>query len=264
MELKGAVAIVTGGGTGIGRAVSVQLARAGARAVYVNYSRSAEDAENTARELIDLGCEGIAHRADVAVDSDCREMVEAVVRRFGRLDVLVNNAGTTHHIPHRDLESLTDQVWSDILGVNLRGSFHCARAAGPELKKTRGAIVNVASIAAWRASGSSIVYGVSKAGLVQLTRNLAIALAPEVRVNSVSPGLVATRWFRQKYGDEAADAQEQFMAAHTPLGEIATPDHVAQAVIGLLGMDLVTGENLIVDGGVHVAYGPSAPQRKVD
>ena len=200
----------------------------------------------------------------MAVDAECREMVAAATKRFGRLDVLVNNAGTTHHIPHRELESLTDQVWEDIISVNLRGAFHCSRAAGPELKKARGAIINVASIAAWRASGSSIVYGVSKAGLVQLTRNLAIALAPEVRVNSVSPGLVATRWFRQKYGDEAADAQEQFMAQHTPLGEVATPDHVAQAVLGLLGMDLVTGENLIVDGGVHIAYGPAAPQRKVD
>jgi NAD(P)-dependent dehydrogenase (short-subunit alcohol dehydrogenase family) len=264
MELKGTVAIVTGGGTGIGRAVSVRLAQAGAQAVYVNYSRSAEDAEATARELIDLGCEGVPHRCNVAVDSECRQMVKAAVKRFGRLDVLVNNAGTTHHIPHRELESLTDQVWEDIISVNLRGAFHCSRAAGAALKDARGAIVNVASIAAWRASGSSIVYGVSKAGLVQLTRNLAIALAPEVRVNSVSPGLVATRWFRQKYGDDAADAQEQFMAQHTPLGEVATPDHVAQAVLGLLGMDLVTGENLIVDGGVHVAYGPAAPARKVD
>jgi len=264
MQLKGAVAIVTGGGTGIGRATSLRLARAGARAVYVNYSRSAEEAEATARELIDLGCEGVAHRCDVAVDSECRAMVTAAVQRFDRLDVLVNNAGTTHHIPHRDLESLTDQVWEQIIGVNLRGAFHCARAAEPELRKARGAIVNVASIAASRASGSSIAYGVSKAGLVQLTRNLALALAPEVRVNCVSPGLVASRWFRQKYGDEAADAQERFMAQHTPLGEVATPDHVAQAVMGFLGMDLVTGENLIVDGGVHVAYGQSAPERKVD
>jgi NAD(P)-dependent dehydrogenase (short-subunit alcohol dehydrogenase family) len=191
-------------------------------------------------------------------------MVAEAGRRFGRLDVLVNNAGTTHHIPHRELESLTDEVWEDIIRVNLRGAFHCARAAGPELRQTRGAIVNVASIAGWRASGSSIVYGVSKAGLIQLTRNLALALAPEVRVNSVSPGLVATRWFRQKYGEDAAQAQEQFMAEHTPLGEVATAEHVAQAVMGFLGMDLVTGENLIVDGGVHVGYGPSAPARRVD
>jgi 3-oxoacyl-[acyl-carrier protein] reductase len=264
MQLTGAVAIVTGGGTGIGRAVSLALAHAGAKAVFVNYSRSAAEAEATARELRDLGCEGIAHQCDVAVDADCREMVAQAVLRFGRLDVLINNAGTTHHIPHRELESLTDQVWEEIIGVNLRGAFHCARAAAPELRKARGAIVNVASIAGWRASGSSIVYGVSKAGLMQLTRNLAAALAPEVRVNSVSPGLVATRWFRQQYGDEPADAQEQFMAQHTPLGAVATAEHVAQAVMGFLGMDLVTGENLIVDGGVHIAYGPAAPARKVD
>src|SRR5262249_11686134 len=127
-------------------------------------------------------------------------------------------------------------------------------AAAPALKEARGAIVNVASIAGTRASGSSIVYGVSKAGVLQLTRNLAMALAPEVRVNAVAPGLVATRWFRNAFGEESPAAQEVRMAAATRLGRVAAAEHVAQAVMGFLAADLVTGEVLVVDGGRHLAY----------
>src|SRR5579864_1914356 len=163
MELKDRVAIVTGGGTGIGRATSIRLARAGAKAIIVNYSRSEPDAEAAAEELRGLGAEAIAHQADIADESMVKAMVAATVARFGRLDVLVNNAGTTHFIPHADLDALTDEVWHEILSVNLKGTFYCCRAAAPELRKTKGAIVNVASIAAYRASGSSIAYAVSKA-----------------------------------------------------------------------------------------------------
>jgi NAD(P)-dependent dehydrogenase (short-subunit alcohol dehydrogenase family) len=192
----------------------------------------------------------------VADEAQVKTMVASAVERFGRLDVLVNNAGTTHFIPHPDLDALTDDVWDEILGVNLKGTFFCCRAAAPELKKTGGAIVNIASIAAHRASGSSIAYAVSKAGVVQLTRALALALAPEVRVNSVSPGLVSTRWFSSKFGDDAAAAQEESFARATPLRKIATADDVAQAVIALLENDLVTGQDLVVDGGKNVLYQP--------
>jgi len=254
MELAGRVAIVTGGGTGIGRATSLRLAKAGARAVIVNFSRSGDDAEATAREVKELGAEAIAHRADVADEPQVKAMVAATADRFGRIDVLVNNAGTTHFIPHPDLDSLTDAVWNEILSVNLKGTFFCCRAAAPELKKTGGAIVNIASIAAHRASGSSIAYAVSKAGVVQLTRALALALAPEVRVNSVSPGLVSTRWFSSRFGDEAAAAQEETFAKQTPVQKIATPDDVARAVIAMLENDLVTGQDLVVDGGKNILY----------
>ncbi len=262
MDLKGTVAIVTGGGTGIGRAVCLELARAGARGIVVGYSRSAQEADRTAEEIRGLGCDAVAHRANVASDAECREMVRSAVERFGRLDVLVNNAGTTRFIARHDLEAVTEEAWDSIFAVNVKGTFQCSRAAAPELRRTRGAIVNVASIAGWRAAGSSIPYGASKAALVQLTRNLAEALAPEVRVNSVSPGLVKTRWFRQPFGDEAANLQEALMAAATPLAEVAGPEHVAEAVRGLLLMDMVTGENVIVDGGAHLLYGPSSPNRK--
>ena len=254
MNLGGAVAIVTGGGTGIGRAVSENLARAGARAVVVNYSRSSVDAEATANALSDLGCEGVPHRASVANESEVRGMVDETLARFGRLDVLVNNAGTTRFIAHSDLDAVTDEVWDQIIGVNLKGTFYCSRAAAPSLRRGRGAIVNIASVAGTRAAGSSIPYGVSKAAVLQLTRNLAVALAPEVRVNAVAPGLVATRWFREPFGEQAASEQESRAAASTPLREVATAEHVAQAVMGFLGSDLVTGEFVLVDGGKHLTY----------
>ena len=254
MELSGRVAIVTGGGTGIGRSTSLLLARRGARAVVVNYARSAGDAESTAREVRGLGAEAMPHRADVADEAQVKAMIAATVDRYGGLDVLVNNAGTTHFIPHADLDGLTDEVWNDILSVNLKGTFFCCRAAAGELKKTHGAIVNVASIAAHRASGSSIAYAVSKAGVVQLTRALALALSPEVRVNSVSPGLVSTRWFSRRFGDEAAAAQAETFARATPLGRIAGPDDVAQAVVALLENDVITGQDLVVDGGKNALY----------
>jgi 3-oxoacyl-[acyl-carrier protein] reductase len=254
MELAGRVAIVTGGGTGIGRAVCIRLARLGAKAVVVNYSRSESDAEATASELRELGAEAMAYRADIADESMVKSMIAATIERYGALDVLVNNAGTTHFIPHSDLDALTDEVWNDIVSVNLKGTFFCCRAAAPELKKTRGAIVNVSSISAYRASGSSIAYAVSKAGILQLTRALALSLAPEVRVNSVSPGLVSSRWFRRRFGEDAATVQEESFAKATPLQKIATPDDVAQAVIALLESDVITGQDLVVDGGKNILY----------
>jgi 3-oxoacyl-[acyl-carrier protein] reductase len=254
MELGGRVAIVTGGGTGIGRAVGIRLAKAGAKAVVVNYSRSADEAQATAAELGALGIEALAHQADIADESAVKAMISATLDRYGRLDVLINNAGTTYWVPFPDLDGLTEDVWKEILSVNVKGTFYCCRAAAPELRKTKGVIVNIASIAGQLATGSSIAYGVSKAGVLQLTRGLALALAPDVRVNSVSPGLVSTRWFRSRFGDEASDELETSFAAGTPLGVIANPDHVAQAVMALVENDLVTGQDLVVDGGKNVKY----------
>jgi len=254
VELKGTVAIVTGGATGIGRAVCLDLARAGARAVVVNYSRSRDDAEATAKEVSAAGSEGVAIAADVATEADVKRLVGDTIERFGRLDVLVNNAGTTRFIPFPDLDAVTDEVWSAILGVNLFGPFYASRAAAPHLRRARGAIVNIASIAGLRGSGSSLPYGVSKAALTQMTRALAVALAPDVRVNSVNPGLVATRWFRKGFGDAAAEAQESAIARVTPLQGVATPEHVAQAVMGFIASDFVTGQHLVVDGGKNITY----------
>jgi NAD(P)-dependent dehydrogenase (short-subunit alcohol dehydrogenase family) len=254
VELSGSVAIVTGGATGIGHAVCLELARAGARGVVVNYSRSVAEAEATAKELAELGVDALPVRADVAREDEVLAMVETAAERFGRIDVLVNNAGTTRFIPFPDLEAVTDEVWRHILGVNLMGPWYASRAAAPYLKQSRGCIVNIASIAALRGSGSSLPYGVSKAALTQLTRALAVALAPEVRVNAVNPGLVSSRWFRQPFGEEAALAQEAAMAQRTPLEAVATPEQVAQAVMGFIRSDIVTGQHLVVDGGLNLKY----------
>jgi NAD(P)-dependent dehydrogenase (short-subunit alcohol dehydrogenase family) len=253
MDLKGRVAIVTGGGTGIGRATCLRLAKAGAKAVVVNYSRSDKDARATAAELVVLGPDAMAHKADVSNESEVAAMIAAVIDRYGRLDVLINNAGTTRFIAHPDLDSLTDEVWDEIFKLNVKGTFYCCRAAAPELRKTNGTIVNIASIAGYRATGSSIAYAVSKAGVLQLTRALAVALAPDVRVNSVSPGLVSTRWLRQFDADEA-DSQETSIAATTPLNAVATADHVAQAVMALIENDMLTGQDIVVDGGKNIVY----------
>jgi 3-oxoacyl-[acyl-carrier protein] reductase len=254
MDLTGAVGLVTGGATGIGRAVCLELARAGARGVAVNYSRSVADATATVAELAALGVEGLPVKADVSREEEVKAMVDKAMGHFGRLDVLVNNAGTTRFIPFPDLDAVTDEVWQHILGVNLMGTWYTARAAAPHLRKNRGCIVNIASIAALRASGSSLPYGVSKAAINQLTRALAVALAPEVRVNAVNPGLVSSRWFRQPFGEEAAAAQEVAMGKRTPLQAVATPEHVAQAVMGFVRSDLVTGQHLVVDGGLNLTY----------
>ena len=253
MELNGRVALVTGGGTGIGRAVCLRLARAGAEAVVVNYSRSDKDARTTAAEIVGLGPDAMPHKADISDEQEVKAMIAAVRDRYGRLDVLINNAGTTRFVAHSNLEGLTDEVWDEILKVNVKGTFYCCRAAASELRKTNGVIVNIASIAGYRGTGSSIVYAVSKAGVLQLTRALAVALAPEVRVNSVSPGQVSTRWLRQ-FDAEAADAVEESAAASTPLNAIATADHVAQAVMALVENDMVTGQDVVVDGGKNITY----------
>ena len=254
MDFAGRVALVTGGGTGVGKAVTLALAQAGVAGIVVNYSRSAADAEATAEEARALGADALAVQADVSAEAEVIRMVAETVQHFGRLDVLVNNAGTTRFIPLPDLDALTDDVWENIQGVNVRGAFYCSRAAASALRTAGGGIVNVASIAGLRASGSSIPYMVSKAGLLQLTRSLAAALAPEVRVNAVIPGLIISRWFRQGMGDEFTDAVERQTAADTPLQFVMTPEHVAQAVMGLLAMDGVTGEAIIVDGGKHLKY----------
>jgi 3-oxoacyl-[acyl-carrier protein] reductase len=254
MDLKGGVGLVTGGATGIGRAVCFELARAGAKGVVVNYSRSVADATATVSELAALGVEGLPVKADVSREDEVKAMVDQAAAHFGRLDVLVNNAGTTRFIPFPDLDAVTDEVWQHILGVNLMGTWYTARAAAPHLRKSSGCIVNIASIAALRASGSSIPYGVSKAAINQLTRALAVALAPDVRVNAVNPGLVSSRWFRQPFGEDAAAAQEVAMAKRTPLQAVATPEHVAEAVMGFIRSDLVTGQHLVVDGGLNLAY----------
>jgi NAD(P)-dependent dehydrogenase (short-subunit alcohol dehydrogenase family) len=254
VELAGRIALVTGGGTGIGRAICLALAREGLIGIAVNYSRSQDDAESTAHEVVSHGCDAFAVKADVASEPAVRQMVDAVIKRYDRLDILINNAGVTEFVDFANLDALAEDTWFTLYRVNVLGPFYCSRAAAPALKLARGVIVNIASMAAHRASGSSLPYGVSKAALLQLTRGLARALAPEVRVNSVSPGQVITRWARTVKGEEWTRKIEEDAAQKTPLGTCALPEHVAQAVLGLVRSDLITGVDVIVDGGRHLLY----------
>jgi 3-oxoacyl-[acyl-carrier protein] reductase len=255
VDLTGRVALVTGGATGIGRATVVHLARAGVAGVAINYRASEVEAESAAAEVRALGAEPVCIQADVRFDAEVRAMVDRAKAHFGQLDLLVNNAGVTEWVPIADLDGLTDEVWRDILDVDLVGAFRCIRAAAPLLKQARGAVVNVASISAFIAAptSSSLAYGAAKAGLVYLTRGLALALAPEVRINAVAPAFTDTRWMRDHYGAEYPERLSQ-AAASIPLGRVASPDDVAAAIVSLCGgSDFVTGQTLMVDGGLTVS-----------
>ncbi len=251
MQLAGRAAIVTGGGTGVGRATVLRLARLGAH-VLVNYSRSREEAEATAAEALSLGAaQAFAHEADVADDAACRAMIDRAVERFGRLDMLVNNAATTKFIAAESLDEMTDDLWRRILDVNLVGAFHCARAAkAPMLAAGGGHIVNVSSVAAFSGKGSSIAYAASKAALNNLTISMARVLAPTIRVNAVAPGFITGRWLEEGYGKHYA-AVKRMAEMRSPLGKVSDPDDVAAAILSLLsGSPLVTGQILVCDGGM--------------
>jgi 3-oxoacyl-[acyl-carrier protein] reductase len=237
------VALVTGSATGIGRAIAWRLAER-EYDITVNYSRSKVEAEETADGVRSRGASVVLVQADVADDTSVRAMVERTVDELGGLDFLVNNAATTYFVPHTDLDGLTSQVWDDILNVNLKGTFFACRAAMPHLKRRHGNIVNIASVAGLAGSGSSIAYAASKGAVITLTKSLAKAFAPEVRVNAVAPGPVQTRWLA-----DHQDMVEQAMLS-TPLKRPATADDVA-AVALFLGTEtnLMTGQVLVVDGG---------------
>lgn len=235
-------ALVTGSSSGIGAAVARRLADEGYR-VAVNSARSAEAGREVAKNLPDAAY----FQADIAQPDQARQLVADVVERFGRLDVLVNNAGTTRYIPHSDLEAVTPEVWREILDVNLIGTWQVTVAAVPHLRASgAGSVVSVSSIAGSRPAGSSIPYAVSKAALEHLTRLLAAVLGPEIRVNAVAPGLIDTEWTKPLTGP-----REQ-VAALAPLLRIGAPEEVAAAVYGLLDSLYTTGSVLLVDGGAHL------------
>jgi 3-oxoacyl-[acyl-carrier protein] reductase len=243
METRHKVALVTGSATGVGRAVALRFARAG-MAVAVNYSRSRADAEETFAQVQALKVPAVLCQANVADDAAVRRMVDRCRTELGGLDVLVNNAGTTRFIDFADLEALTDEVWDEIFGVNLKGALYACRAAWPLLRDRGGAIVNVTSVAGLQGLGSSVPYAASKAALNCLTKSLARTFAPQVRVNAVAPGPIETRWLA-----DHQDLVAQALKA-TPLKRAATPDDIADAVVFLAtGNTLVTGQVLVVDGG---------------
>ncbi len=255
MELAGRVALVTGGSTGIGRATVLHLARSGVAGVVINYRTAKDQAEQAAAEVRKIGAKALCVHADVKRDEEVRRMVQQAGERFGRLDVLVNNAGVTRWVPITDLEGLTDAIWDEILDVNVKAAFRCTRAAVPLLSKTHGMVVNVSSISGIlaTATSSSLAYGTAKAALIYLTRGLAVALAPKVRVNAVAPAFTDTKWMKDHYQDDY-DQMVDRASANFPLQRVATPEDVAAAIVSLVtGGDFVTGQTLIVDGGLSLS-----------
>ncbi len=246
--LSGKVAIVTGAAVGIGRAIAEAYGREGARVV-VNYSRSRGEAEQTAVLVKRAGGEPLLVQADVARDAQVRAMVSEALEKFGRVDVLVNNAGITAFVEFSDLEGLTEEVWDRLYAVNVKGTFFCCRAvAEPMRRQGGGRIINLASVAGLRPQGSSIAYCASKAAVVHLSKCLARALAPEIRVNVIAPGFIAeTRWNEGRPNLEATVARAVQSA---PLQRVGAPADIADAALFLATRaDFVAGEVLVVDGG---------------
>ncbi|MCX7371097.1 MAG: SDR family oxidoreductase [Alphaproteobacteria bacterium] len=247
-DLAGRTALVTGGASGIGLACVRQLARAGAR-VAVNHLH---DDARAAETLVGLHAEGldvIAAPGDVADAADAARMVDAAALALGRLDYLVNNAGTPGtrtSIPPAALERITEELWDAVLNVNLRGVFRCAKAAAPHLTAAGGAMVNIASIAGLHSPGSSMAYGATKAGVISLTKNLARGLGPAVRVNAVAPGAVDSSWTVEWSNQERAMSIEA-----AALKRRCTTDDIAEVVVFLLaGAAAVTGQTVVVDAGL--------------
>lgn len=258
MNLHGAVCIVTGSATGIGAACALELASKGARVV-INYTKSEADARATLAECKKLGAEAILVQANVADDADCQRMAQAALDEWGRIDALVNNAGTTKvAFNHADLNALSAQDFHDIYAVNVIGAFQMIRAVEPTMRKQgAGAIVNVSSIAGVMGTGTSVAYAASKGALNTMTLSLARVLGPQIRVNAVCPGFVETRWLQGALG-QRYEAQREKVAANNPLQKTSTPEDISRAIVWLLeGADLVTGEFIIVDGGMHLGGAPA-------
>ncbi len=193
-------------------------------------------------------------QADVGVDADCKRLAQAALSQWGRIDALVNNAGTTKFVPHPKLDELTDEDFLRIYRVNVVAAFQMTRACAPALKESRGAVVNVSSLAAFLGTGSSIAYAASKGALNTMTYSLARVLAPEVRVNAVQPGVVDTPWMSAGYGAERYQELSARYAANAPLKATCKPEDIAETICWLLeGAKMITGETVFVDAGFHLA-----------
>jgi 3-oxoacyl-[acyl-carrier protein] reductase len=244
--LQGKTALITGGGTGIGRAAALRLARGGA-AIALNYAHSAREAEDTRRDVENIGVPCRLYKADVTDDAAVRAMAAQAKADAGGLDILVNNAGRTHFVDHADLEGLKAEYWDDVFALNVKGVFFCCRAAAAALRARRGVIINITSIAGLNGLGSSIAYSASKAAEISLTKSLARVLAPEIRVIGIAPGIVTTRWV------EGHEDHIAHLAGHTPLGRVAAPEDIAEAVYGVVVHGgFITGQNIVVDGGAFI------------
>lgn len=245
MELQGKVAIVTGGNGGLGQRICHALADAGANVAMV-YAQSRQQAEDVAGQLQEKGVKAAAIQCDVTDPQQVQRMVSRVLGQFGRIDILVNDAAYNKWIAFNDLDGLTYEEWNKILNVNLTGPMLCTKAVAPVMKRQgSGRIVNISSIAGLGPTGSSIAYAVSKAGLIHLTRCMAVALAPEVLVNCVAPGyLEGTR-----ATSNLDPAYQERARANSLLKKAADKDDIAAQVVLFCRTDTTTGQTLVIDSG---------------
>ena len=242
------VALVTGGATGIGKSAVLALARAGYDVV-VNYNSSEAAARATAREAEKLGAKALLVKCDVSDEGGVRSMLDSINKTFGRLDVLINNAGTTAAWKTKDLDSLSLDEWDRVFAVNVRGLFQVTRAAAPLLRVNKGCVVNTASIVGVRPGPQPPPYAASKAAVVNLTKTLAWNLGPEIRVNAVAPGWMEGDWMKRMLKDKYEDLMGK-RAKSTPLKRVVTADDVAQTMMSLIESNrFVTGEVIVIDGG---------------
>ncbi len=241
MQLSGRTALVTGAGHRVGRAIAVALGAQKMR-VAVHYNSTADGAKETLRTIEKAGGSGETFGADLTRPEQLTGLVESVVKRFGGLDVLVNSAAVMLRTPLGETDA---SQWDDIMALNLRAPFLLSQAAAPHLRRARGAIVNIADLAAFETWPDYLVHGLSKSGVVYLTRALARVLAPEIRVGAVAPGTVLLP-------DGWSEADAERLRGTTPLQRNGSPDDVANAVLFILGADYFTGDTIIVDGGRHI------------
>ncbi|MGH1358615.1 MAG: SDR family NAD(P)-dependent oxidoreductase [Burkholderiaceae bacterium] len=252
------VAIVTGSATGVGAATALALSAQGYN-VLINYSKSEQEARETQQKCQDAGADTLLMRGNVADDADCKAIVEAVIARWGRVDTLINNAGITTFVGSGNWDALDPAAFQRIFDVNVLGAFQMVRACVPHLKATNGSIVNVSSIAGSLGMGSSVPYVASKGAVNSMTLHFARALAPEIRVNAVCPGMITTRWFVDGVGQEAFEKLKAGYEKTTPLAKACTAEDVTDAVVWLAtGAKTTTGELLQLDSGMHLG-GSSAP-----
>jgi len=257
-DFDGAVVVVTGASTGLGRAVAVEVASRGARVVVINYASSAAEAEETARLCRAEGAEGVLVQGDVGEDADCRK-IAAAAEPYGRIDALFNNAGVTKFAQnHADMDAVDADDFLRLYRVNVVGAFQMIRAARPLLEACEGvgAVVNTSSIAGVTGIGSSVPYAASKGALTTMTLSLARALAPKIRVNAVCPGFIDTVWFEKSLQPEALERLRAGVAASTPLKVASKAEDIAGPMVFLASPSArhITGETLLVDAGTHLGF----------
>lgn len=246
------VAIITGSGTGVGAATALLLSQQGYN-VLINYSRSEAEAQASQADCQAAGADTLLIQGDVAQDSDCRALAQAAIDKWGRIDALVNNAGISTFSGAANWEVLDMDTFSRIYAVNTVGAFQMVRACAPHLKMQQGSVVNVSSIAGSLGIGSSVPYIASKGALNSMTLYLARALAPDIRVNAVCPGMITSRWFVDGLGQVGFEKVKAMAESIAPLERSSSPKDVAEAIVWLTtGARTVTGELLLLDGGIHL------------